>query len=177
MHDKKLALAAAAMALAALSAGPAQAQKLTVSCEEASLAAYTKDADKPYEVLQVRKFVVKVDVDAKTCAVESAEAVYLRGKNEPMALKSDPEAAKCTLRVTDQGRAFMNGRSHLTADKGMTKPILTINYEVRKEAPAAGSADAKGEYYVISGFPGLKAKGGKIDSSVKANCVQSKPAS
>jgi hypothetical protein len=177
MLDNKLALAAAGIALAALSAGPVQAQKLTVSCEEGSLAAYDKGADKPYELLQVKKFVLKVDVDAKTCAVESAEAVYLKGKAQPQALKSDPEAAKCTLRVTDKGRAFMNGRSHLSGDKGAVTPILTINYEVLKAPPAAGSAEAKGEYFIISGFPSVKAKGGKIDSRIKANCAQSKPAS
>jgi len=177
MLDKGLLLAAAGMALAAFSAGPAQAQKFTVSCEAAALNAYDKGADKPYELLQVRKFVVKVDVDAKICDVESAEAVYLKGKAEPMTLKSDPGAAKCSLRVTDKGRAFMNGRSHLTADKSLVKPILTINYEVRKDPPAKGSAEAQGEYYIISGFPSVKAQGGKIDSRVKAACVQAKPAS
>jgi hypothetical protein len=175
MLDNRLALAFAGIALAAVSAAPALAQKVTVSCDAASLAAYDKGADKPYELLQVRKFVVKVDVDAKTCAVESAEAVYLKGRAEPVALKSDTEAAKCSLRVTDKGLVFMNGRSHLTADKAIAKPILTINYEVRKNPPAPNSAEAKGEYFVISGFPSLKAKGARIESRVKAECAQSKP--
>ncbi len=173
MIRKGLLISAATLSIAA----PALAQKLTVSCDAANLAAYDKGADKPYELLQVRRFVVKVDVDAKSCTVEAAEGVYLKGRNEPVALKSDPKAAKCDLRVTDKGRAFMNGRTHLSAEKGLTTPILTINYEVRKEAPAAGSADAKGDYTLISGFPSVKAKGGKFENRVKANCVQSKPAS
>lgn len=158
-------------------ATPALAQKLTVSCEGANLAAYDKGADKPYELLQVRRFVVNVDVSAKTCSVEASEGTYLKGRNEPVAMKSDPKAAKCDLRVTDKGRAFMNGRAHLGGEKAVMTPILTINYEVRKEAPAAGSAEAKGEYFIINGFPSVKAKGGKFETRVKANCVQSKPAS
>lgn len=177
MADKRRSIAAAALALAAASAAPALAQKLTVSCEAASLAAYDKGADKPYEQLQVRKFVVKADVDAKSCAVEAADALYLKGRAEMTSLNSDPKAAKCDLRVTDKGRIFLNGRFHLEAPKGLIAPILTINYEVRKEAPAADSAEAKGEYFIISGFPSVKAKGGKIDGRVKVNCVQAKPAS
>jgi len=173
MIRKGLLISAATIAFAA----PALAQKVTVSCDAAALAAYDKGTDKPYELLQVRAFVVKVDVDAKSCSVETAEGVYLKGRNDPVAMKSDPAKAKCDLRVTDKGRVFMNGRTHLSADKNLMTPILTLNYEVRKEAPAAGSADAKGDYTLISGFPSVKAKGGKFENRVKANCVQSKPAS
>lgn len=175
MHWNKLALAAGGLALGMLAPAQAHAQKLTVSCEAASLAAYDKGADKPYELLRVQRFVVKVDVEAKSCAVESAEATHLKGRNHPQALKSDPAAAKCTLRVTDKGRAFMNGRAHLKGDASVVKPILTINYEVHKAPPAAGSAESKGEYFIISGFPSVKAKGGKIANRIRVNCMQSKP--
>lgn len=174
MTHRQLAIVLATIAIAA---APAQAQKLTVTCEAANLAAYDKGADKPYEVLQVKKFVVKVDVDAKSCTVESADAVYLKGKAEPAAMRGDTKAAKCTLNITNKGRIFMDGRADLKADKALTSPILTVNYEVRREPPAAGSADAKGQYMIISGFPSMKAKGGKYDSRVKADCIQSKPGS
>ncbi len=175
MHSNRLPLAAGGIALGMLMPAQAQAQKFTVSCEAASLAAYDKGADKPYELLRVQRFVVTVDVEAKSCAVESAEANYLKGRNQPQVLKSDPAAAKCTLRVTDKGRAFMNGRAHLKGEARAVTPILTINYEVHKTPPAAGSTESKGEYFVISGFPSLKAKGGKVENRIKAGCVQSKP--
>jgi len=177
MVTVRLVAATGGLALAIGVAAPAQAQKLTVTCESAALAAYDKDAEKPYELLQVRKFVVKVDVEGKTCAVESAEAVYLKGRSEPQNFVSDPMAAKCDLRATDKGRVFMNGRAHLRADKALAAPILTINYEVRKDPPAAGSTEAKGEYFIISGFPLQKPKNAKIETRIKVNCVQMKPAS
>jgi hypothetical protein len=113
-----------------------------------------------------------VDTDAKSCTVEAVEAAYAKGKSGAVALK-DP-AAKCTVNVTKQGRAFMDGRANLKADKVLTSPILTVNYEVRKAPPAAGTPDSMGKYMVISGFPVQKTKTAQVDKDKKVGCTQSK---
>jgi hypothetical protein len=176
MNTQAMTGAVAIALIAAMGAAPAHAEKWTISCDAATLAAYDKGASRPYEVLEVKKYVVTVDTDAKTCAFRSVEAVYLKGKSEPVTLAPAPDA-KCDLRVTNKGRAFLNARANLKGEKALTSPILTLNYEVRSAPPAAGSAEAKGDYMVISGFPVLKAKGGKYDSRVKAACAQTKAGS
>jgi len=151
----------------------ASADKWTVSCGAATLAAKEKGAANPYELLDVKRFVLKVDVAAKTCAVEAAEAGFIKGKASPVALKADADA-KCTLNITNKGRVFMDGRANLKGDKALSSPILTINYEVRNPPPATGSPDAMGKYFIISGFPTNKIKGAQIDKDAKAGCTQAK---
>ncbi len=143
---KPKTIAAATIALALAAPASAYAEKWTVSCGSASLAAQEKNAKDPYELLEVKHFVLKVDVEAKSCTVEAAEAVFRKGKSDPVAMKADA-GAKCTLRVTDKGRVFMDGRADLKGDKALTSPILTINYEVRKEPPAAGSPELDGPVF------------------------------
>jgi hypothetical protein len=170
MKARLLAMLPAAFAIAA--PAPALAQKWTVSCGPATLVAQDKGAKDPYEVLEVRRFVLKVDVTAKSCAVDSVEATYAKAKSSPIAIK-DP-AAKCTLNVTNKGRVFMDGRANLKGDKVLASPILTVNYEVRAAPPSAGSPDSMGKYFVVSGFPMLKTKGAQIDNQAKAACTQAK---
>jgi hypothetical protein len=149
----------------------AAADKWTVSCGPATLLAQEKNKD-PYEQLQVRKYVMKVDVAAKSCAVEAVDAAYAKGKAGAVALK-DP-GAKCTLNVTKQGRVFMDARANLKGDKVLSSPILTLNYEVQKAPPAAGTPASTGKYFVIGGFPVQKVKGAQIDKEAKATCSQAK---
>jgi hypothetical protein len=161
------------VAIAGAMPASASADKWTVSCGAGTLAAQEKNAKNPYELLEVRRFVLKVDVVAKTCAVEAAEAAFTKGKATPVALKADADA-KCSLNVTNKGRVFMDGRANLKGDKVLSSPILTINYEVRKQPPAAGSPDSMGKYFIISGFPTNKIKGAQIDKDAKVSCTQAK---
>lgn len=177
MKAKSFAAIICVAALATAIAAPAAAEKWTIACDAVKLGAYDKGADRPYEMLEIKKFVVSVDTAAKTCSLQSVEGVYLKGTASPVIYSSDAAAAKCDLRVTDKGRAFMNARTDLKGEKALIMPIVTLNYEVRTTPPGAGSPEAKGDIMVISGFPVVKAKGGKYDSRVKTSCVQSKAGS
>ncbi len=171
MRTKLLAVTLVALACAVPDS--ASADKWTVSCGPATLSAREKGAKNPYELLDVKRFVLKVDVAARTCAAELAEAAWVKGKANPITLKAGAEA-KCSLEVTNKGRVFMNGRADIKADKVLTSPILTINYEVRKPPPAAGSPESMGKYFIISGFPSHKPKGAQADKDAKVACTQGK---
>jgi hypothetical protein len=168
MKRNLLALAVATLAAAP---GASLADKWTVSCSAATLSAREKGAAVPYEVLAVKRFVLKVDVAARNCAIESIEAAFTKGKSAPVSLKADADA-KCTLNVTNKGRVFMDARATLKASNVLASPILTVNYEVRKPPPVAGSSDSMGKYFVISGFPTYKPKSGQFDKDAKAACAQ-----
>src|SRR5262245_15725096 len=167
-----LALVVPATAVAQKKAAPPAPPKWTVSCAGATLAARDKGAKVPYEAIEVKRFVIKVDVGAKSCSVDSVEATFVQGKAAPVAL-ADPDA-KCILNVTSKGRVFLDGRALLKGNKVPSTPIVTVNYEVREEPPAAGSPEAAGRYFIVSGFPTTRPKDATVEKEAKAACTQAK---
>lgn len=164
--------ATGAVFVAAAVIAPAQAEKWAVACDRALITATEKGAKGPFEILDIRKVAVKVDTDAKTCALDGAEAAYLKGKAQPVALSPRAEDSKCTLTVTAKGDMFVDIRLVLTGD-GAASHIVGVNYQLRKEAPAAGSPEAKAKATIISLFPIQKVKGARIERGTPA-CVQTK---